>query len=397
MRSLFFTLCTIGLLQAQSIDTLISHAIKKHPSLEAIQQRLSQMDSKIAKSQNFSNPKLSLTINDIQFGDPLSRDLEPMQYQAINIQQTFPWFDKLDAKKSYAQAQKKVVLDSYEVAKVTLAKEIRLASFTLKELEVRLHILHTYKSIAKQNITLYNSYASTEETSHSNSLAASLLLAKLKIREQRYMAILKTQKSKLKYLSQVKVSSISNTFKIKKPHSLQYYLAKLSHNPSYQKTQSQTSVAHAQETLKDLAHTPDPYVKVGYFNRQEYNDYASISVGASFPIYGTEEKNSEIARMAVLEAKSQSIDYKYALINEIETLYITLNEAYKIYNIIQNESLPQLEHMFELSQSSIQNGADLFTYTSLLEQKLALEEERIAIKGSYLRTEAKLKSLIGEI
>jgi hypothetical protein len=68
-----------------------------------------------------------------------------------------------------------------------------------------------------------------------------------------------------------------------------------------------------------------------------------------------------------------------------------------IYDIIQNESLPQLEHMFELSQSSIQEGGDLFAYTSLLEQKLALEEESTSIKAEYLRTEAKLRSLTGEL
>jgi outer membrane protein TolC len=397
MRSLFFTLCTIGLLQAQSIDNLISHAIKKHPSLHAIEHRLSQMDTQIQISQDFANPNLSLTINDIQFGDPLSRDLEPMQYQAINVQQTFPWLGKLKAKKTFTQSQKNVVLDSYEVAKVTLAKEIRLASYTFKELKERMAILETYKNLAKQNITLYNSYASTEGKSHSSSVSASLLLAKLKIREQRYIAILKSQKSKLKYLSQSKISTISNTLDIHKPKSLNYYLKRLKNNPRYSMKKSQKNVADAQQTLKDLEHTPDPYVKVGYFNRQEYNDYASISVGFSLPIYGTEEKNSEMARMAVLEATSQTLDYQYSLTNEIETMHIAINEAYMIYSIIQNESLPQLEHMFELSQSSIQNGADLFAYTRLLEQKLALEEERIAIKATFLRTEGKLKALIGEL
>ena len=53
--------------------------------------------------------------------------------------------------------------------------------------------------------------------------------------------------------------------------------------------------------------------------------------------------------------------------------------------------------MFELSQSGIQRGGDLFTYTSLLDQKLALEEELTSIKAEYLRTDAKLKSLTGAL
>ena len=103
MRVILLTLCTVGLLQAQSIDQLIKQSLENHPSLQTIKYRLSQMDERIEISQNFSNPDLSFTLNDIQFDDPFSRDLEPMQYQAINFKQKFPWFGKLDAKKVYTE------------------------------------------------------------------------------------------------------------------------------------------------------------------------------------------------------------------------------------------------------------------------------------------------------
>jgi hypothetical protein len=382
---------------AQNMDTLVEYALKKHPSLESINQRLMAMDTRIAMSQNLVNPDVTLSINDIQLSDPLSRDLEPMQYEAIKVQQKFPWFGKLEAKKIYAQSKKRVIMHSYEIAKVNLSKEIRLSAYTLRELEVRIKILKRYERLTEQNIALYTAYASTEDTSHSSSVTASLLLSRLKIRQKRYHAIVAIEQSKLKYLVQKKVSSISDTLKIYKPKSLKSYTKKLFNNPSYQQKQSLKSTATADKTLKDLAHIPDPRVALGYFHRQAYNDYASLSIGISLPLYDSEAQNSEISRMAVLEASSESIDYKYSLINEIEMMHIRLNEAYKIYLILQNESLPQLKHLFELSQSSIQNGGDLFNYTSLLEQKLALEEELVAIKANYLRTEVKLNALIGEV
>ena len=160
---------------------------------------------------------------------------------------------------------------------------------------------------------------------------------------------------------------------------------------------SSKHVASANKELLDLDINPDPYVKVGYFNRQEYPDYASITVGFSLPLYGSEKLTSEAARKEVLAATSASLDYESLLQSEIEIMYAKLTEAYMIYGVIQNESLPQLEHMFELTQTSIQNGGDLFAYTNLLEQKLALEEERTSIKAEYLRTQARLKSLIGEL
>ena len=44
----------------------------------------------------------------------------------------------------------------------------------------------------------------------------------------------------------------------------------------------------ANKALVDLEKHPDPYVQVGYVNRTDFPDFASISVGVSLPIYGTE-------------------------------------------------------------------------------------------------------------
>ncbi|WP_373031501.1 TolC family protein [Sulfurovum sp.] len=397
MRIMLFILLAAGLVRAQSIHQLIDQSIKKHPSLQTIQYRLSAMDERIEESQNFSNPDLSLTINDIQFDNPSDRSLEPMQYNAINFQQKFPWFGKLDARKTFTQAQRSVIMDSYEVAKLKLSEEIRMTAYTIKELEARINIVNRYKAVAKQNIDLYTSYASTENKSHTNSMSASLMLSKIKIRAERYKMLLKSQKAKLKYLVQGKVSSISDRLHINRPKPLYDYLSKSQNNPNYNMKLSKKNVADANKAIQDLSINPDPYVKVGYFNRSDYPDYASVTVGFSLPLYGSEKLRSEAARKEVLAAVSDSLDYKSSLESEIDIIYAKLTEAYQIYNIIQNESLPQLEHMFELSQSSIQKGGDMFAYTNLLEQKLALEEQRISIKAEFLRTQARLKSLIGEL
>lgn len=397
MRLIFFILLVAGTVQAKSIQQLIDIAIKNHPSLQTIEHRLSAMDDKIEKSQNFSNPDLSLTINDIHFENPTDRTLEPMQYNAINFKQQFPWFGKLDARKTFTQAQKRVMMDSYEAAKTALAEEIRMTAYTMKELEDRISIVNRYKTLAQQNIDLYTAYASAENKSHTDSMSASLMLSKIKIRAERYQMILKSQKAKLKYLVQGKVSTVSDSLKIKRPKPIGSYLSKIDNNPKFKMKLSERNVADANKAIHDLSVTPDPYVKVGYFNRKEYPDYASVTVGISLPLYGSEKLNSEAARKEALAAQSASLDYRYSLESEITIMYAKLNEAYRIYTILHNESLPQLEHMFELSQSNIQNGGDLFAYTNLLEQKLALEEELVSIKAEYLRTTAKLKSLTGAI
>jgi len=385
------------MINADSINQLIQESLEKHPSLRAIQYRLSAMDKRIENSQNWSNPELILNVNDIRFDDPTNRALEPMQYQAINYKQRFPWFGKLDAKERYTYALKDVISDDYEISKVKLAQQIKLTAYTIIEIKERISIVKNYEKLTQQNIALYDAYTATDTMNHSNSMAAELLLSRLHIRMERYRAVLSSQKAKLSYLVQKKNISIAQHLSVHKPKSLSYYLSNLFNNPSYKKTLSQKEVASRNSEVKALDVNPDPFVQIGYFNRQEYEDYASISVGFAMPIFGTEKNEAEAARRDTLAAQSASLDYKFALESEIRTNYAKLKEYYNIYNIIQKDSMPKLKHMFALNEASIKSGEDLFTYTNLLEQKLDLDEERTVAKAAYLRLQAQLDALIGKI
>jgi len=391
----FFTFSTM--INADSINQLIQESLEKHPSLRAIQYRLSAMDKRIENSQNWSNPELMLNVNDIRFDNPTNQALEPMQYQAINYKQRFPWFGKLDAKERYTYALKDVISDDYEISKVKLAQQIKLTAYTIIEIKERMSIVKKYEKLTQQNIALYDAYTATDTMNHSNSMAAELLLSRLHIRMERYRAVLNSQKAKLSYLVQKKNISIAQHLRVYKPKSLSYYLSNLFNNPSYKKTLSQKEVASRNSEVKALDVNPDPFVQIGYFNRQEYEDYASISVGFAMPIFGTEQNEAEAARRDTLAAQSASLDYKFALESEIRTNYAKLKEYYNIYNIIQKDSIPKLKHMFALNEASIESGEDLFTYTNLLEQKLDLDEERTVAKAAYLRVQAKLDALIGKI
>ena len=168
MRIFLLPFLISGVLQAESINTLIGQSLNKHPSLQTIKHRLSAMDSRIEKSRNWTNPELILNMNDIQFSDISNRGLEPMQTQSVNYKQRFPWFGKVDARESFTRAQKSVILDSYDIAKVKLAEEIRITAYTILEIQERIRIVREYEKLTKQNIALYDAYASTDSMSHSN-------------------------------------------------------------------------------------------------------------------------------------------------------------------------------------------------------------------------------------
>ena len=77
--------------------------------------------------------------------------------------------------------------------------------------------------------------------------------------------------------------------------------------------------------------------------------------------------------------------------------YASFSEAYRVYRVLSDESVPLAEHMVELGDAKLRSGSDLFAYFDLLERKLGLDEERITAKADYLRARSQLKALTGEI
>ncbi|MEA3419591.1 MAG: TolC family protein [Campylobacterota bacterium] len=113
MRIALFFILGVALLQAETINQLIDRSLKNHRSLKAIELRISASDEYIAKSRNFDNPNLSLTVNDIQFDDISNRSLEAMQWTAIRVKQKFPWFGKRDAKTEKRRSGRGIKLRNY--------------------------------------------------------------------------------------------------------------------------------------------------------------------------------------------------------------------------------------------------------------------------------------------
>ncbi|MFK5975419.1 MAG: TolC family protein [Sulfurovum sp.] len=383
-------------LDASSIDTLVLKAIRKHNSLDAIKYRLSAMSEKIELSGKWDNPTLSLSISDIDLDRPFDRGIEKMQYQSIGFKQKVPWFGKLEARENLTIAQKTLLWNSYSEAKVELALQVHLVSYTIIATKKQRIILKRYKELLQKTVSLYSAYISIDKDSHNNSMRASLMESRIEIRLQRYTAVLKANKERLNYLVNSK-SKVYDKFRIKRPKSLYHYVSRLHNNPTYKKIKSQSNIASANKRVEDLGIYPDPYLSVGYYNRENFNDYLSVGVGISLPIYGKEKLKSQIAQKALLASKSDLLDYKHKLKMNISIEYAKLKEGYKIYKILTYNSLPKLKHIFELSQSSIQNGGDMVSYINLLTQKAQLEEDIISIKLQYLLNKSRLNALIGEI
>lgn len=383
------------LLSATSLSTLIESAKANHTSLEVIQKRLSAIDNEYEVSRNFADPELLLGLSDIQLNDPSNRSIEPMQYAALNLKQKIPYFGKRDAASKKVDAKKAKIGFTLEAAKVKLVKFIKLASYSIWQVEEQLKITDDYIKLTRQNIELYTAYNTSDKKAHMGIMSAELSLSQLKIKRSRLQSLLTGLYKKVSYLSSIDVKSVELSMEIRQPNELAYYLDATDESSAYKVKVAIVKEAEADIKVKKLAKNVDPFVQVGYFYRESFEDYMNVNVGFALPIYGTQDSKEQASRKLSLATKSDAVDFKNSLDSKITEYYASLQDSYRVYNIIEKDSLPQIEHMFNLTNTSIKSGSELFIYIELLEKKLKLDEQSIVAVSAYYKALASLDALIG--
>lgn len=397
LRSILVCLALSHTLFAQTLDEITSSSINNHNSLKAIESRLSGFEELYELSRNFENPTLSLSISDIQMQDPTERSLEPMQATSIYLKQKIPYFGKRDASSSLIMAKKSVLLSSLEVAKSALVKNVKKTAYTIWEYEEKERIVDEHIQLIKKNIELSSVYSSSGDASHMQAMTMRLSLSQLNIKKDKIKTMLEILYARISYLAFMDVTSVELELKVLEPKSLQTYLEKLQNNKTYQKKLSETKAKSELVKVKELDSMVDPFVSVGYYYREVNPDYVNLSIGASLPLYGSESLKEQKVKKEFLESSILSKDFYQHLNAELSEFYSQLRNTHNTYEIISNESIPEIEHMFELSGSMLKSGKNLLLYTNLLEKRLGLYEQKISAMASYKRALCDIEELTGEI
>ncbi len=103
----------------------------------------------------------------------------------------------------------------------------------------------------------------------------------------------------------------------------------------------------------------------------------------------------QIAKREILVQKSRFIDLSNLISSKIKEEYTRAKEAKKIYDILKKQSMPLVKHMSDLSASSIENGADLLTFTATIQKKLELQDQMAIQRANFNRSVAQLEYLTG--
>ena len=372
-----------------SLNEVIVKALDKNPSLESINYRLLANKSNIRTSSSFANPILTLADNNLDKDQAMSRS-------SISLQQKLPYFGKRDSLEKIALAQDNILSETLQEARVNLVEKIKAQAYSIWELDELYVIIIEYVALTRQNINLFESYTATEDSQHMGIMSAELTLSDLRIKKSILKAQIHSAYARLSYLCGFKVRDLEVKLVVWDLPSMQSFQEGLLGNKALAIREKEVAKSKAMTHKASLDNYPDVNLLASYSYRENFDDFWTFGVGLSLPIYGTEDDKEEEARALSLSIESLKEDTQVQINTELEDAYVQMQSAYEIYHIVQDEALPQIEHMFELSNSAISTGGDLFRYIDILVQKLQLEQKSIASVANYNRSMAKIEALSGD-
>ncbi len=375
---------------ALSLDEIIDKSLLQNPSLESITHKINANRSSIEVSNQFANPTLSYSQNTIDANEPMSQ-------KVLTLGQKIYFHGKRDAKEDVTLADENILQVKLQEAKVNLVNAIKNRAYTVWELKELYKIIKNYEDITRQKIELSESYTSTSDNQHMGIMSAELTLSDLRIEKSLLNAKITTAYAQLSYLASFEIDTLDLSLHVKSLPSIQELQKSLSNNYTLAIKEREIQKNKMLERSADLDNYPDINLVAGYAYRENFDNFFNFGVALSLPMYGTEDYKQEKAREMILVSQSLKQDTTIAISSELKTSYAQMKSAYEIYHIVKDEALPQIEHMFELSDSSIAAGADLFKYIDILTQKLKLEQKSIGAVAQYYRSKAKISALMGEL
>lgn len=372
---------------ANSIESLVSKSYENNLDLINIKKAIDVAHTNIDLAQQWKNPVLTLGVNDINFSEPLKRDLEPMQTQYIGISQEINPKNKINLKKAIAKKDKELIYLDFEDKKLKLKSFIYEISYEILIQEESLTLLDFYEKnlnkINKINTSLYK----LGKVSQNDLIKTKLALSKLKIQKNKIRNKIDNLYLKLEELTYIKVDEINASLKVKK---LVLNMNIDSHPKLQQQKEKSLKYVNISK-LEKAEEKPNMKVNIAYFNRQKFDDYANISVNIPLNFYNTSSIKERKAKKQRLELQDKYNHEKQKFEKDIKALYNNLDVAYKNYKLINKELIP----FRKLIQKNLENE---YSFTDIkvqdlinnLNELLSLQQEALNEKQSYFSNYSKL-------
>jgi cobalt-zinc-cadmium resistance protein CzcA len=374
-------------IQAQSLDSLVSLAIKNHPSMKVA-------DLKIKQQELLRNSGFELEKTDFYYtGQALGYENDNDQHD-FGVSQTFSLPKVYQAKNNLINAQIDLVKQEKKVTEIEIRKVVEVAYWQL--IAVNEQVLNYQQLDA--TFQEFIAFAKLRvEVGEANPLELANIKNEYLRLNQTVLQIKKQRELKQRFLMFLikKTNSINienQAFQLLEINVLTK--ANMDNQPMIQYLQQQKVIAERQITIAENKLSPD--FNVGYAS-QVFNGQAGLNlfqVGVSVPLFKkSQEKQIEATKLetAVISAKSEAEAFRLNL--QFEQL---IQEQYHIKYQLDGNSLllKNLTETLPISKLAYENGEiSYFEHLQLLKQIAETTTIEIQLKQQYNEAILNLKYL----
>ena len=368
---------------AQTIETLIQNAYNENFALKSMQKEIeiNEQNNKIANS--WDNPIISAGLTDLQLENIGDRTLEPMQTQYIALSQKIPLSNKTGISKEISEQVTKLAKLNIKNQKAKIASTITILAYKSIIIDKNLDLMQQ-KALNLQKIKkLMLAYQSDAD----QSLDFDLKLLKLENRVENLRYEKQEIIQKIQKLTVLPVIQIDGNLTKQKLAQID-----LNSHPKVNFLKQQLKIANTKVRLMSAQKTPDLKVSVGYFQRDNRNDYINLSFAMPLPIGDSEEIEVIKSKLEVIKTEKNLQDLKNSFENEVGLLEKKAKKSKINHTRYIQEFLPKQQEVISLLKTKNRIGrAKLTEVLKSLNTSLDIEELALGELGEYFEAYGKLR------
>jgi len=367
-----------------TLDQVIAEALSNNPQVRAMQAKWEAAQERPVQERTLPNPTLAL-----KGGNAVDNFSFPRtQETRVGVEQTFPWFGKLDLRGKIAEKDAAIVHHEHEAMELEVVDSVKEAYFDLYSVQRALSITRAEEEVLKEIETIAESKYATGAVSQQDVLKAqaetTMLQQQLLELEQQEA----TAKAKLNLLLNRPADSslgLAVTPPVTESDADTGNLFALAQKarPEIQRAQMDIDRNEARRNLMKKEFFPDYRLGVEYGHMEGgYTDFSGsenlvmLTIGFDLPIWRTKyragvreaEKMVESSQ-ADLEAAKKQISY------DVQDAHFKSVTARRTVDLYKNSLIPQAEARFKASEAAYRTGQ--VSFLELLESERFLLNARV--------------------
>ena len=327
-----------SIVSAQSLSTILELIENNNSTIKQQKYNIDVSKTTEELSNSWQNPVIGFGFNDINLDNPNSRDLEPMQTQYISYSQVIPTNGKLQTKTNISRYNSVIDEIKLENLKIKLKSQAISLGYNYILQKEKLTLIYKYLDNLKKQKELITLLYENGKIDQSKLVSLDLREYKLELKKQKIEYKIAKIHALLENLTYEKIDTI--TVKENRYNDSVNIDSILDSHPLVQivknkiKQQEQKTKLAKDEKISDVKFT------VGYYNRENFDDYISMNLSLPLGLQGREKLQIQQSYTKTKALNSQLLALQQQLKTTIDELLVKISTSKKNYMMIEEKMIP---------------------------------------------------------